>query len=306
MELLNTYPWRPPVTALYRPALVPDFSSARDCLERLIERSQHPDVMDLPHDAVEAILEKEGREVVRLLFQDHLDLRSLREANRKVVTGSDGVARQHRRGTSRPLRTVLGGVTIRRLSFASREVPGGLRPLDGDLNLPVEHFSLGVRRATVSFAIDASFETAMQQVNRYTGGKVSKRQLEELVGRASVDFDAFYDAQQEARLAEVSELDDLLILSTDGKGIVMLHDSLRDATKKAAEKARNKLGARLSAGEKKNRKRMAEVATVYDIRPQVRSPNDIMAAKDGKRKPASRPPRPTDKRVWASVDKSLE
>ena len=45
------------------------------------------------------------------------------------------------------------------------------------------------------------------------------------------------------------------MLSTDGKGIVMRHDALRPATAKKAAGSTNKLQARLSAGEKRDRKR---------------------------------------------------
>ena len=58
-----------------------------------------------------------------------------------------------------------------------------------------------------------------------------------------------------------------LVLTFDGKGIVMLPAALRPATAKAAATAENKLATRLSPGEKHGRKRMAELACVYDARP---------------------------------------
>jgi hypothetical protein len=68
----------------------------------------------------------------------------------------------------------------------------------------------------------------------------------------------------------------VLVLSCDGKGIVMRPDALRPATAKAARSSSNKLASRLSKGEKRNRKRMAEVGAVYDITPVARSPAHIM------------------------------
>jgi len=59
------------------------------------------------------------------------------------------------------------------------------------------------------------------------------------------------------------------------KGIVMRHDSLRECTKKAAEKAK-KLESRLSPGEKKDRKRMAQVAAVYTVQAHIRTGESIM------------------------------
>jgi len=98
----------------------------------------------------------------------------------------------------------------------------------------------------------------------------TKRQVEELVARAAQDFDAFYDHAESAEAA--ANLNDLLILTLDGKGIVMRHEDLREATRKAAESAQHKLDRRLSRGEKKDRKRMATVAAVYDLTPQAGCP----------------------------------
>jgi hypothetical protein len=94
-----------------------------------------------------------------------------------------------------------------------------------------------------------------------------------------------------------------LIISTDGKGIVMRHQDLREATRQAAEKSTRKLETRLTPGEKSNRKRMAQVATVYSIAPFRRSAADILhTLRDADEVDAKRP-RPADKRVWASVEK---
>ena len=61
-----------------------------------------------------------------------------------------------------------------------------------------------------------------------------------------------------------------LILTFDGKGIVMLPGALRPATARAAASAQGKLATRLSPGEKHGRKRMAELACVYDAAPVPR------------------------------------
>jgi len=50
-----------------------------------------------------------------------------------------------------------------------------------------------------------------------------------VVNDAAQDFEEFY-AQN--RLCEPENTSDLLVLSFDGKGIVMRHDSLRSATTK--------------------------------------------------------------------------
>ena len=74
------------------------------------------------------------------------------------------------------------------------------------------------------------------------------------------------------------------MLTFDGKGIVMLPDALRPATAKAAAAAQGKLATRLSPGEKNGRKRMAELACVYNAVPVPRTPQDIISTPAQKRK----------------------
>ena len=75
-----------------------------------------------------------------------------------------------------------------------------------------------------------------------------------------------------------------LILTFDGKGIVMLPGALRPATAKAAAAAEGKLATRLSPGEKHGRKRMAELACVYDAAPVPRTPEDVISTPAQKRR----------------------
>ncbi|MFZ2058293.1 MAG: hypothetical protein WAV54_12875 [Acidimicrobiales bacterium] len=63
--------------------------------------------------------------------------------------------------------------------------------------------------------------------------------------------------------------------------------------------ATNKLECRLSKGEKRNRKRLAEVGAVYELTPVVRSPADVLASKRGEDPPPA--PKPRAKWVTASV-----
>ncbi|GEM_PF-2719498 len=82
-----------------------------------------------------------------------------------------------------------------------------------------------------------------------------------------------------------------LVLTFDGNGIVMLPDALRPATAKAAAAAQGKLATRLSPGEKNGRKRMAELACVYDAAPVPRRPEEIIstpAQKERKNKAQAR------------------
>ena len=73
-------------------------------------------------------------------------------------------------------------------------------------------------------------------------------------------------------------------------------DALRPATAKAAASGQNKLATRLSPGEKHGRKRMAELACVYDAAPAPRVPGDIISALSGNRRNAAADRRPPGNR----------
>ena len=147
-------------------------------------------------------------------------------------------------------------------------------------------------------AIEASrgsFEQAQEAVERTTGQRVGKRQVEQLAQRAAVDFQEFYEVSPRQRTV----VGDVVVLSADAKGIVMRPDALRRAT--AAANASAKLVTRLSKGEKRNRKRMAEVASVYEVTPVPRTPLDIMAGDEGHDDDSPAPPKAKNKWLTASV-----
>jgi hypothetical protein len=130
-------------------------------------------------------------------------------------------------------------------------------------------------------AVRGSYDTAKAVIDRRCGRMAGKRQLEQLVQAAAVDIDGFY-----ARRVPVpctSEV--LLVLSADGKGIVMRPEGLRPATRKAAagkKQGRGVFRTRLASGEKPCRKRMAALACVYDTVPAPRRPHDVIAVPGGR------------------------
>jgi len=154
---------------------------------------------------------------------------ALREERLNRVTGADGVARGNVEIQSRPLGTVFGEVVVERLAYR-RPGHDNLYPADGVLNLPAEKHSHGLRKLAAVEAARGSFEGAQEAIERATGQKLAKRQVEELAARAAVDFDHFYARRP---LVAVSP-GDVLVLSCDGKGIVMRPEALRKPTQAAA------------------------------------------------------------------------
>jgi hypothetical protein len=101
---------------------------------------------------------------------------------------------------------------------------------------------------------------------------------------AAADFAAFYDHTA----AVMSDTGTLLVLSVDGKGIVMRPSDLREATRKKAEP--DSAAGRLGDAGHSGRKRMATIGAVYDAETAPRRPHDIItltkAAKEKHKKKA--------------------
>ena len=209
----------------------------------------------------------------------------------------------------RHLETTFGTVAVERLGYA-RAGHDSLHPLDAALNLPPERYSLEVRRRVAEAASSRSFDEALFELSRTTGAEVPKRQAEQLVVRAAEDFDAFYEARR-AEAGQRPPAGSVVVLTFDGKGVVLHRDDLREATRRAAEKRRQHTEPlsrfkRFEPGEKKHSKRMATVAAVYTTAPFVRSPEEFLQClmpRPPGAKPRAVRPRPVAKRVWASLER---
>ncbi len=233
------------------PGYVPEaaagvFDRSVELFRSLVGMLQDPATDQVTHGDLEQQLSARGQALLRQLFQDQLDLRACREERRDQVTGADAVERTRvEMGRGRRLVTVFGEVTVTRMAYRA---PGAanLYPADAILNLPPEAHSHGIRQLAALEAVRGSFGDAAAAIDRATGVKVGKRQVEALARAAAADVDAFYAARRPGPCSD----DVLLVMQYDGKGIVMRPEALREATAKAARTATRKLATRLSPGEK--------------------------------------------------------
>ncbi|MFH1919438.1 MAG: ISKra4 family transposase [Planctomycetota bacterium] len=279
-----------------------EFRAAGEQFEAIMARLQSDETARMEHGDLEELLNIDGRELLRRLLQGHLDLRAAREKRLERVEDSDGVIRPHfRKDTSRGLSSIFGDVEVNRKSYSDREI-SSLFPQDAELNLSEDKYSHGLRRRVVEQVAQNSFAEAKNTVLTMTGQRVNNRQEEELTIRTAHDFEAFY-AQ---RASGPEETNDLLVMSTDGKGVVMIEKDLREVTRRAAKRNRRKRKKkRLSKGEKRGRKRMSTVASVYSVPRFERTAEDVMRElnrADGEKTTKKKRPRPQNKRVWASLE----
>jgi hypothetical protein len=253
-------------------------------------------------DAMEGLVIERGTGLLRGLVQLGLDAQADAEVRVAEVTGADGVRRgRAERGHARPMVTRLGKVKVRRIGYRAgiKGVPS-LFPRDAVLNLPPLGYSWDLQRLAQMACRSGSYEQAHEFVLAATGVSIGKRQLEQIAAAAAADVAAFYDGPADGqpggqlpgepgaaadgpgeRQPGRAEGETLLPLglSADGKGVAMRPESRRTRTRAPGRRVKN-FDHRPGTGEK-GHKRIAEVACVFDVIPQARTPGQVMASHHG-------------------------
>jgi len=245
--------------------------------------------LELPLHQIESQQQAKGCEVQRLLLQAHLQHRGHGDVGPALCLPQPAgdLLYSHRRLGARSLTTVFGTVELLRMGY-SRPGSPSIFPLDQALVLPARSFSYELQRRLVKAAVQNPFLESVQTIADLTGISVSKRSLEEILPDAAQDFDAFY-RQRSPEPATGS----ILVAAVDCKGIPIVKPGGAQPT------------LRLAKGQKANKKRMATVAAVFTRAPWVRTPEQVVESlfPTGRRAPGdvATPPRPENKRVWASL-----
>ena len=239
---------------------------------------------------LEEKLTARGREIARLLLQDHLDARAAAEPRLARVAGPDGITRTWAEaGRTRQLSTVLGPVVMSRIAYRA---PGACRvhPADEQLGLPAGRHSHGLAEMAACGTVRGSLAAACAQVTGRTGCALGTRQAQQLVRQAACDSAGFYASRPRPRIGPGQ----VLVLSCDAKGVRMRPGQLRPRAEQLARKSVPKQDGRLSQGEVRTRKRMAETGAVYVITPAPRTAGDITG-------PAPRAPGPKARHKWLTA-----
>ncbi len=281
-------------TRLPQPALPPlgTAQQARHQFSRLEAWLSSPQTLQLPLHHVERQQEHKGRELQRLLLQNHIQRRGHGDVG-VALRVNQGVETlySHRRLHTRLLKTIFGPIEITRTSY-SRTGAESIHPLDKALQLPARSFSYELQKRMVKAAAQGTFRETRERIAEITGAPVATRSIEEVIQDAAQDFDAFYAERTPEPWTETGSI---LVAAVDGKGIPMVKPG-------GAERI-----VRLTKGQKANRKRMATVAAVFTRAPWVRSPEQVVESlfrtDRATRVAEQAAPRPEHKRVWASLTK---
>lgn len=277
------------------------FSQARELFEQMVSWLGSDTVCGLEHSQLETQLLEQGYELLRRLFQGYLDRRKDDEISAECK-GIDEHNRTHKKNLSRKLTTIFGTVIVNRIGYGGRKMTS-LMPLDAELNLPTSQYSHGLSERVAQEVARSGFSETVAIIEKTTAAKVGKRQVEELAQKSGEDFEEFY-TQQKEQSEQLGETGEIVVMSVDGKGVVMRKEDLRPDTQKRAINSSKKLNKRLSKGEKRNSKRMATVASVYTINPFVGKPEQIVNPEQNKEEDGKlHRPKPIGKRVWASLER---
>lgn len=296
-----TFPLSPPsfipVLSLASPPALPvptTCSAAVQAFSSLEAWLSAPATLQLPLQQIELQQELRGRQLQRILLQAHVQQRGTGDVGPALVvtTQSATTLFSHRRLQRRTLKTIFGPIDIDRTAYC-RGGAASIHPLDEALQLPARSFSYELQKRMIKAAIQGPFRESMQRIQEAAGLTVPMRSLEQILQDAAQDFDAFYS--QRLPLASQPAAS-ILVAAVDCKGIPMI------------KKDRPQKPVRRTKGQKANRKRMATVATVFSRAPWIRTPQQIVdslfriAPTDSATAAvAPPPPRPENKRVWASL-----
>ena len=185
---------------------------------------------------VESGIFSEGRELTRKILQGHIDSRGVGNIGKSITTKNKTIL-SHKRLRERKLQTMFGEVSIVRIGYSSRH-HSGFFPLDAILNLPNNSYSYGLQYFISKHASLCSFSEVMSITQEVSGVKIGTRQIMKIIHSCSRDFDEFYEHTSSQEIANDFPI---LVLTTDGKGIVMRTEGLREATKKKLEKEEKKI-----------------------------------------------------------------
>jgi hypothetical protein len=267
------------------------FARPWEAFAQAVEWLAGPEAAGLEHAAVEVELAARGQEIQRLLFQGYLDVRAAGEPRLEQVTGPDGICRRRaERGHGRALSSVFGPVRVSRIAYRAPGAPN-VHPADARLNLPRRKHSHGLSRLVAELAPRGSLAAACAQVRARTRCKLGTRQCQQLARDAAADIDDFYAGRRPPPGAAPG---DVLVLEVDGTSVAVRPGQLRPRAERAARRSVPKQDGRLSRGEVRTRRRMAEVGTVFDLAPSPRAARDILG-------PGPRPPGPQAAGKWLTA-----
>lgn len=234
--------------------------------------------------------------------QDGLDMVSAAEVRRHDVTGPEGRPRPWADpGRARTLTTLFGDVTFTRIAYRGPGVPDVLCA-DEALDLPAgPTYSRALEARAAHLEALLPYRQVREVLEWETGVRVHNRQLRQIAARVAADTTTFAQTRTIPEPGDTPQPGDtggpagvdgaaplpggpgqgqVLVLTFDGKGVIMRREALR--TGERPDPGPVQVGTGLpghqQSGGRRGRKRLAELSCVYDVQADPRTIDDIMDA----------------------------
>lgn len=134
------------------------FEAAERKFSELTNTLQARHTLAMKFSDIEKLIEKDGRELMRLLLQAHIDSRGDGNIGQSIE-GADDIIRTHKRIGARQIKSIFGTIECERLGYSNRNAES-LFPKDSHLNLPETSHSYELQRRVALEVIKGSFGNA--------------------------------------------------------------------------------------------------------------------------------------------------
>jgi len=232
---------------------------------------------------VEHTLFKKMMNLSRCALQHHVDLKEKEQRSKNVKRPNGEILPFH--GVRRSgYCSIFGEISVPRPYYYRKG--GGVLPLEEELNLPERKYSYLLMRWATALATANPFDRALGELKELLGIDLVKSALVKGVSEVSEGVEEFY--RQKAAPSRDSE-GELIVAAIDCKGVPIRREG-------PAPKRNH-----LKKGEKRQKKKLSTVSSVYTIDRYCRSAEDIVREVRMKEGEKAKRPKPRNKRNRATL-----
>jgi hypothetical protein len=246
-----------------------------------------------PAHTVELGIWKKMLEIGRMAYGSFLSTQGNGDLGGNVELKDGRVLNRLEKPHDRIFQTIFGKFNLSRYCYGTGENKKiELIPLDTRLQLPASEFSYTLQNWDQHLAVENSYQQVNEIIQNILGFTQTVDSLERMNQSMAEDVPSFLKSKP---LPPKEEEGKILVMSADGKGIPMRRPSGEAPIQNHRKR-----------GEKRNKKKMATVGTIYTIDPSPRTPEQVVESlfrnsplEDQPKKKER--PRPKYKQVFASL-----
>ena len=218
----------------------------------------------------------------------------------KIHTDKEDTKRPYHSKKCKTYLSIFGKVSIPRACYWQKEAHE-IYPLDAELNLPSTEYSYILQEWGTGLGSEQAYEKAAKFLENILGIPLWGSAIETVMQKASVDVPNFYELRQNPDAKSEKEL---LVVTMDGKGVVMKKNQLEQKISRKRPRKMKKLGEQEKKRKTKHKdemkpgkKKMSTVIGAYTIAPHERTAEDFLAKKKGHNRP-----NPCNKIIQATLE----